>query len=271
MQKNKLDLHYGLNSAYYTPEKKVGFFNKHFPSIDFYIRTLCGPVTKLCFSAQVGKCNGEVWINCSVGIGKLMEKVGARIDISGLQHVDAVDGPCIFIGNHMSTLETFMLPGILRPRGPVTFVVKESLIKTPLFGTVLTARNVISVGRNNPREDLKHILEEGKKRLDNGMSLIIFPQSTRSVEFDIQKFNSMGVKLAKHSGRPLIPLALKTDAWAQGTWIKDFGFIYPERTIHYAFGAARFVQGQGKEEHAYTAHFILEHLEKWKREDAATM
>ncbi len=262
------DIHYGLNSAYCTPKKQLSFFEKHFPSVAFYTRAFRGPIRKLCFSAKVGKCDSRMWSNCSVGIGKLMESVGATIDINGMQHVDSVQGPCIFIGNHMSTLETFMLPGILRPRGPVTFVVKDSLMKMPFFGAVLATRSVIAVGRANPRDDLKLVLDEGKKLLDKGMSLIIFPQSTRSVDFDPQKFNSIGVKLAVKSGKPVVPLALKTDAWAQGSLVKDFGAVHPQRPIHYAFGAPLQVQGKGKEEHAYITQFIIEHLARWEREDA---
>ncbi len=263
----KFDLHYGLNNAYCTPQKNLSFLGKHFPTAYFYARALCGPVAKLCISPKIGKCHSKMWSDCSMGIGRLIEKVGATIDISGMQHVDAVKEPCIFIANHMSTLETFMLPGIIRPRKPVTFVVKDSLIKTPFFGAVLSARHVIVVGRANPREDLKRVLEEGKKRLDSGMSLIIFPQSTRSLDFDLKKFNSIGVKLAKHSAKPIIPLALKTDAWAQGKLVKDFGAIYPNKTIHYAFGAPLHVQGQGKEEQATIANFIIEHLAKWEAQE----
>ena len=47
----------------------------------------------------------------------------------------------------------------------------------------------IAVGRDNPREDFKRVLSEGKNKLEQGISIIIYPQSTRAVEFDPSKFN----------------------------------------------------------------------------------
>jgi len=84
----------------------------------------------------------------------------------------------------MSILETFVLPCLIQPHRDVTFVVKESLITYPLFGQVMRSRQPVVVGRDNPREDLKTVLEEGQKRLEANISIIIFPQTTRSVEFD---------------------------------------------------------------------------------------
>ncbi len=257
------DTHYGLGASYSSQAAPVGFVAQYLPSLAFYARALTGPVWDLCVAAKKGQCTDAKWANESVNFGKVMEKIGCSIRIDGLEHVDAVDGPCIFVGNHMSTLETFLLPGILRPRRPVTFVIKDSLMKVPFFKDVLATRDVIVLGRNNPREDLKLVMEEGKKRLDAGMSLIIFPQSTRTTIFNPKKFNSIGVKLARQSGHPIIPLALKTDAWAQGKLIKDFGAVHPDRTIHFSFGQAVYVHDQGKAEHSQICAFIEESIKKW--------
>ena len=95
-------------------------------------------------------------------------------------------------------------------------MVKESLLKYPFFGPVLGSREPIVVGRSNPREDLVAVLEGGEARLKQGRSVIVFPQSTRSSVFDPAHFNTIGVKLAKRAGVPVIPVALKTDAWGNG-------------------------------------------------------
>ncbi len=268
MQKalEEFDTHYGLTASYTSPLHEPRYFAKNLPSLALYTQALVGPVFRLCLAGQQGRCTDAVWSNESVNFGKVMEHVGCRIHIEGMEHVNALEEPCIFVGNHMSTLETFLLPGIIRPRRPVTFVIKDSLMKVPFFNKVLESRDVIVVGRTNPRDDLKLVMAEGKKRLDAGISLIIFPQSTRSVEFNPRKFNSIAAKLAKHSQRPMVPLALKTDAWAQGKLIKDFGAVHPERPIHFAFGKALYVQDQGKAEHAAICQFIEEHLTKWVKE-----
>jgi 1-acyl-sn-glycerol-3-phosphate acyltransferase len=82
------------------------------------------------------------------------------------------DGPVVFVGNHMSTLETFVLPCVIQPVNRVAFVVKESLLTTPFFGPVMRSRDPVVVGRKNPREDLKTVLEQGAEKIKNGISVI---------------------------------------------------------------------------------------------------
>ena len=43
------------------------------------------------------------------------------------------------VANHMSTMETFCLPGILVPHRPVAFVLKRSLTRYPVFSHVVNA------------------------------------------------------------------------------------------------------------------------------------
>jgi 1-acyl-sn-glycerol-3-phosphate acyltransferase len=194
---------------------------------------------------------------------RALEAAGVRFDISGLEHVAAVEGSCVFIGNHMSTLETFILPVILLPFKKITFVVKQSLMDYPVFGHVMRSRDPIAVGRTNPREDLRAVLEGGAARLGRGISLVIFPQTTRVPEFVPKEFNTIGIKLAKRADAPVIPFALKTDAWGNGRLVKDFGRIDPSRTVHFAFGAPLRVVQQGAAEHQQVIRFIIEKLRAW--------
>jgi 1-acyl-sn-glycerol-3-phosphate acyltransferase len=106
-------------------------------------------------------------------------------------------------------------------------------------------------------------MEEGGKRLEANVSVVIFPQTTRSAEFDPGKFNSLGIKLARRCNVPAVPFALKTDAWGLGKRIKDFGPIRPEKTVHFHFGAPMKIRGSGKEEHAAVMEFIRTRLAAW--------
>ncbi len=259
----KFDLHFSTGDSYTSPNITPSFINKNFHNISFFLSTLWGPVICLGFSALLNKCDDVTWAYNSARVGRNFEAIGCRFSINGLNHLKNMTEPCIFVGNHMSTLETFLLPTIIRPHMPVTFVVKKSLYDLPLFGSILKSRDAIVVARKSPRQDLQNMLDEGKKRLDKGMSVVIFPQSTRSTTFNPAKFNSIGVKLAKYANRPIIPLALKTDTWAQGKFIKDFGVVHREKTIHFTFGAPIHVEGHGKVEHNNICNFIKEHVQLW--------
>ena len=193
----------------------------------------------------------------------ITESCGGKIHLRGLNNMDKVDGPVVFIGNHMSLLETALMHSFIRPRKSFCFVIKEALLHVPFFGNIMRKLGCIAVGRENPREDFKIVLDEGKKRLDEGKSVVIFPQSHRTEIFDSAHFNTIGVKLAKHANVPIIPVALRTDFLANGKWIKDMGPVRKNCPIWFEFGEPIYVQGNGKSEHQQIVRFIEEHLESW--------
>ncbi|MDZ7582332.1 MAG: lysophospholipid acyltransferase family protein [Deltaproteobacteria bacterium] len=214
--------------------------------------------------AKKGRYSNAQWIKSSVNTLKALESVGGRFDIENVAAHAMLASPCVFIANHMSVLETFILPGLIQPQRDVTFVVKASLIDYPLFRHVMRSRNPIVVGRANPRQDLRTVLEEGQKRLNSQVSIVIFPQTTRSIEFEPGNFNTLGIKLAKRARVPVVPIALKTDAWGLGGKLKDFGKIRPAKTVHICFGEPLRVKGSGKEEHRIVVDFITSKLKDWQ-------
>jgi len=253
--------------TYRSPDSPAGIFARKMSSLRFYAGLFGSAVPWLCHKAAAGQCDDSAWVYASVWTAELIESVGCTVMIDGMDQITATDGPCIFVANHMSTLETFMLPSIIRPRRPVTFVVKESLVSMPFFGAVMRSRDPIVVGRTNPREDLNAVLEGGVVRLERGISLIIFPQSTRTNTFDPQHFNSIAVKLARKAHVPLVPLALKTDAWGQGKNIKELGPIRGGMPVRYRFAAPIAVRGNGKEEHKAICDYIGRQLLEWQKID----
>jgi 1-acyl-sn-glycerol-3-phosphate acyltransferase len=233
------------------------------PSVYFY-KKMALIVFRSSRMAKRGKYGNAGWSDSSLDIMKALESCGVRIEITGANNFQSLKEPCVFISNHMSTLETFVLPGIIEPFKDVTFVVKQSLIDYPVFKYVMRSRDPIVVGRINPRDDLKAVFEGGTERLNAGRSIIIFPQTTRTNDFDPEKFNTIGMKLAKRAGVPVIPIALKTDAWGNGKLIKDFGKIDPFKEVHFAFGEPMYVRDRGDEEHKKIIEYISANLKKWR-------
>ncbi|MBW2177934.1 MAG: hypothetical protein JRH03_13480, partial [Deltaproteobacteria bacterium] len=52
--------------------------------------------------------------------------------------------------------------------------------------------------------------------LQRNVSVLVFPQTTRGLRFDPDKFNTLGIKLARRAKVPVIPVAVKADAWGVG-------------------------------------------------------
>jgi 1-acyl-sn-glycerol-3-phosphate acyltransferase len=207
----------------------------------------------------------DTWyIKTNLSIFRLIEGCSGRFHITGLEHLHNCSSPVIIVSNHMSNIETNALGCVIWPYQKLTYVAKASLLKFPVFGPVLAWANPIAVGRASPREDLLTVLQEGAKRLQSGISIILFPQSTRSVEFHPEKFNTLGEKLARRANVPILPMVVKTDFWANGrSFWRDFGPLQRHEPIHIAFGQALLVEGNGKQTHEHIIEFIQIHLRQW--------
>jgi len=251
------------NHSYQTPADASNFFCRLFPSFSFYTSFLAN-VYSSSRKAKNGKYDDEAWRLSSYKVLQALERTGLQVSISGVEHLQALQSPCVIVGNHVSMMDTVVLPAIIAQEIAMTFIIKESLMDYPVFKHVMRSRNPIALSRTNAREDLKKVFSEGKKRLEQGISVSVFPQTTRGTEFNPKQFNSIGVKLAQKAGVPVLPLALKTDAWTNGKLIKDLGRIHPEIKAHFAFDAPLMVQGKGKEEQQQVIDFISRKLKEWQ-------
>ncbi len=265
-----ISMHKGYfeGSVYNTPEKRNPDLWDKFLLNNRIWFTLkyAGIVLSTRREAKRGNYDIKAWADSSYFILRFIEKTGGTFHISGMENINRSKDPVLFISNHMSTLETMILPCIIAPLREVTFVVKESLVKHPLFGDVMRSRNPIVVGRKDPRKDLDAVMNGGMELLSNGSSIIIFPQSTRSLEFKPEEFNSLGVKLAKKAGVNVVPVALKTDYWGNGTIIKELGPIDRKKPIYIKFGEPFPIEGNGKAENRKIIDFIQDSLKEWTRD-----
>ncbi len=213
--------------------------------------------------ARRGKYDAEQLTASGIFTARLVEWCGGELHVTGLENLSANSGAAVIVGNHMSTLETFLLPGIIGPAKKLGFVVKESLLKHPIFGDVMRSVPNIAVTRDNPRQDLQLVMEKGVEFLKNGTSFCIFPQATRGLVFDESKFNSLGVKLARRAGVPVIPVAMKTDFWGNGKFIKDIGRVRPQEPVRIAFGPEIPTTLPQAEVHARVVEFVRSNLQAW--------
>jgi len=229
----------------------------------FFMSKYVSVVLKSRRAALKGRYDTQAWILSSFDVFKLIENCGGRFHITGLGNIRQCQGPVVFVSNHMSTLETMVFPCIIAPIKEVAFIVKEGLVKHPFFGPIMRSRHPIVVSRLNSREDFKIVMDRGQELLATGTSIIIFPQSRRNVEFKSEEFNSLGVKLASRAGVQIIPIAIKTDFWGNGKYLKDLGTINRHKPIYMSFGKPFSVNGSGKEENKKIIAFIASNLVKW--------
>ena len=221
-------------------------------------------ILKMSIKAKKGNYGVEEFKQHSMLVLDLVEDCGGKVKIEGLDNIWACkDEPVVFVGNHMSTLETQLLPLFILPVKNLTFVIKRSLLTFPFFGHIMRATNPIAVTRINPREDLKIVMDEGIEKLKNGISVIIFQQGSRNPVFNPETFSSLGIKLAQKAKCKVVPIALKTDFWGNAKLVRDLGPIRRSEEVHISFGKPVEVVGNGKELNQEIIKFIQEKLEEW--------
>jgi len=250
--------------SYQSPQKRRFLINKFhkWATLIYYIQLFYTILTES-LTARKKPYEGKTWGKGSLRVFKIAESAGGIFHVSGLKALDGCKGPVVYVANHMSLLDTLVLPCILLKFGKVTFVVKEGLLRYPVLGTIIRAIHPIAVTRKNPRNDFKTVMKKGQALISDGCSIFIFPQATRSASFNLTTFNSMGVKLAQRTGVPVVPVALKTDFQGNGRIIKDMGAVDPGKELYIKFGNPMFVEGKGQDIHKKVVKFIVENLKSW--------
>ncbi len=222
-------------AVYETPSGKGGNrLARRFPTIFFH----AGAVALYCAAALEalrGRYDQERFRDFSVYMLRLTEWVGGRVHVTGLDRLRSAAGPVVIVGNHMSALETSLLPAMVLSVRRTAIVLKEDLLRYPVFGRIVRSWDYIAVTRRNPREDLERVLTRGVEMLKAGISVLLFPQATRKTKWAPESFNTLGAKLAKRAAVPLVPVALKTDFLGNGRWIKDFGRVMPLKVVRISF------------------------------------
>ena len=251
---------YYPGDIYDTPPEKLG--KKVFFRFNFY-RRIMRVVFETRRKVLNNKYDDSEWNESSYDMLRCFEDSGIPCHFRGMNNINSSNGATVFIGNHMSTAETFLLPSIILPRKKITFIVKKDLMDYPVFGPIMRSRSPIAVGRKNSKEDFVAVMTAGIEKLKAGISLVIFPQSTRMENFSPRHFNSIGIKLAKKAGVPVIPFALRTDCWGNGALLKDFGPVRTDRDVYIEFASPFKITGNGKEDHSQVIDLIKSRLTEW--------
>lgn len=205
------------------------------------------------------------WAHMCFKTLQVAERNGTRFSAEGWDSRRDYDGPVVYVANHMSSLETIVLPFMLLTFGKFNTVVKASLAHIPGVEKAAAHMGLVPIGRTNPREDLMTIFGVGCERIARGESFLIFSQGTRQPVFARKGWSSIGAKLAEKAGVPIVPVAVKTDCLplrpgGKGLF-KDFGTVDPAKDIRVACGPV--LKGSAREIHQASFDWIRAKLDSW--------
>ena len=146
---------------------------------------------------------------------------GVRYRVVGRENIPAT--PCVILGKHESAWETLAFQAIFPPQ---VWVIKRELLFIPFFGWGLAMLSPIAIDRKAGRRALRQMREQGTQRLQQGFSIVVFPEGTRSLPGIPGTYQVGGAWLALETGAAILPVAHNAGTyWPKNSFVKRPGEI----------------------------------------------
>lgn len=151
-----------------------------------------GPYSKIIYYSA------KAWTN------SVLFSAGVKLNIEGLEKIDKSKS-YIFIGNHQSHFDVLSVFSAI----PLTvrFMAKKELFQIPIFGWALYMSGTIRIDRSNRSRAISS-MNNALDRIRSGVSVVVFPEGTRSEDGKIRSFKKGGFVLAIKGGIPIIPISI---------------------------------------------------------------
>jgi 1-acyl-sn-glycerol-3-phosphate acyltransferase len=141
--------------------------------------------------------------------GKIqLATAGTKLRIQGLKNFDHKKS-YILVSNHQSAFDIFALLGYL----PIQFrwTAKAELFRIPFLGWSMSRIGYVPIERDSPKKAYRSMLQAAEK-VKKGVSVMIFPEGTRSPDGNLQPFKKGLFLIALKSQAPILPIAIRGTA-----------------------------------------------------------
>jgi len=155
-------------------------------------------------------------------LGSLRIICGVSWKIEGINNLPS--SPCILVSNHQGAWESFFLQTLYFPSASI---VKKELLYVPLFGWAFACLKPIYINRSNKFQSLKKVIKHGSKKLNEGVSVIIFPEGTRARPHKgLKTFSNSCGLLSVKNNIPIVPICHNSGLyWKNRKFIKQKGEV----------------------------------------------
>ena len=128
---------------------------------------------------------------------------GWRIKFEGRELIDPTKA-YVLVANHQSYWDILVLYGLYKP---FKFVSKESIFKMPFVGQNMYFNQYVKIKRGDLKS-IKEMMNTCKSWINQGASILLFPEGTRSPDGEIQKFRDGAFRLAVDCKVPVVPVVI---------------------------------------------------------------
>jgi 1-acyl-sn-glycerol-3-phosphate acyltransferase len=163
------------------------------------------------------------WLKCAMWGLQVICGINWRIHgMDNLPHGDKEGA--VLLCKHQSTLETFLMPCIM-PH-PLAYVFKRELLYVPFFGWAMARMDMIHIDRSKRAEAFNKVVQQGKRVMNEGVWVIMFPEGTRIPRGEKGVYKTGGTRLAVETGRPVVPIAVSCARhWPRKAFVKTPGVV----------------------------------------------
>lgn len=141
---------------------------------------------------------GKFWSLLNVYIS------GTRLYVKGKEKIKKGQS-YIIMSNHQSLFDVWALIGKIPLQ--IRWIIKSDIKKIPIFGLALERMGHIYIDRRKLKNTASS-LDGAVQKIRNGISIVIFPEGTRSKNGRLQRFHRGGAIIAIHSGVPILPVTV---------------------------------------------------------------
>jgi 1-acyl-sn-glycerol-3-phosphate acyltransferase len=160
-----------------------------------------------------------LWCRSVVALARVA--CGIRYRVHGREHLPT--GPAVYLSRHESAWETIAFSSILPPH---VNVLKRELLRIPFFGWGLALLGPIAIDRAAGRAALRQMADQGRLRVAQGFSVVVFPEGTRKAPGQTAEFFIGGAWLACQLGVPVVPVAHNAGrCWPRSAIWKSAGWV----------------------------------------------
>ena len=158
---------------------------------------------------------------CRILLAWVQWTCGIRYVVKGCENVPR--SPAIIMSKHQSAWETLFMEGTFPAQ---CWIVKKELLWLPFVGWGLMAVRCIAIDRSSGHAARDQILEQGERRLKQGMWVSIFPEGTRIAPGKRGRYGIGGAYLATRTATPIVPIAHDAgELWGRYAFRKKAGLV----------------------------------------------
>jgi 1-acyl-sn-glycerol-3-phosphate acyltransferase len=149
--------------------------------------------------------DGSAWMARKIWAPVVLWAAGVKIEADPFPHLER-NQPYIFMANHQSFFD--VAAAYFAINHPFRYVAKKSLVYVPILGWYLLMSGHILIDRGDRHRALRSLRRAGDK-IAKGISILIFPEGTRSQDGTIRELKKGPFLLALLAQVPIVPVAIE--------------------------------------------------------------